>query len=163
MPVFEGGSVVADHWEHAGDEDHLPAGQNFVVCLDRLKRDQEGLLAREAPLGVSLTTASKAADVAEFLPHLDLVMIEFPKFRDGRGFSLARELRERYGFEGEIRATGHLIADQYALLLRCGFTNVEVPDNAKLDVWQAALARYTLAYQPGQTREQPLSWFRRQI
>lgn len=163
MPVFENGSVIPDHWEHAGDEDHLPAGRNFIVCLDRLKRDHEFLFSREVPLGVKITTGDKAADIAEFLDRLDLVMVEFPKFRDGRGFGLARELRERYGYEGEIRATGHLLADQYALLLRCGFTNVEVPDTAKLDVWQAALARYKVAYQPGLTSEQPLSWFRRQV
>jgi uncharacterized protein (DUF934 family) len=163
MPVFEGAREVPDHWEHAGDEDHLPAGQNFVVCLDRLKRDQEFLFSREAPLGVQLTSANKAAEIAEFLGKLDLVVIEFPKFRDGRGFTIARELRERYGYEGEIRATGHVLPDQYPLLLRVGFTNVQVPESAKLDVWRAALERYKVAYQPGFTSESPLGLFRRKV
>ncbi len=163
MPVLEAGVVVPDHWEHAGDEDHLPAGRNFVVCLDRLRRDQEFLLARELPLGVVLPAGTRAADVAEFLPKLELVVVEFPKFKDGRGFTVARELRERYGFEGEIRATGHVLPDQYALLLRCGFSHVEVPDDADLVVWQSALARYKVAYQPGLTAENPLSWFRRKV
>jgi uncharacterized protein (DUF934 family) len=163
MPVLEAGLVVPDHWEHAGDEQHLPAGQNFIVCLDRLKRDKEFLFAREAPLGVVLVSTAKAAEVAEFLDRLDLVVIEFPKFRDGRGFTLARTLRERYGFDGEIRATGHILPDQYALLLRCGFSSVEVPETADLPVWQAALARYKVAYQPGLTHEHFLSWFRRGV
>ena len=163
MPVLEAGLVVADHWEHAGDEANLPAGQNFIVCLDRLRRDQEFLFTREAPLGVVLAPGTKVSDVAEFLDRLDLVVIEFPKFRDGRGFTLARVLRERYGYEREIRATGHLLPDQYALLLRCGFTSVELPDSADVPVWQAALERYKVAYQPGLTAEHPLSWFRRGV
>jgi len=163
MPVLEAGVVVPDHWEHGGEEQNLPAGQNFIVCLDRLKRDQEFLFAREAPLGVALPPGAKAADVAEFLDRLDLVVIDFPKFRDGRGFTLARTLRERYKFEGEVRATGHILPDQYALLLRCGFNTVEVPETADLSVWQAALARYKVAYQPGLTAESPLSWFRRGV
>jgi len=163
MPVLKAGEAVPDHWEHAGDEQHLPAGQNFIVCLDRLKRDQEFLFAREAPLGVILPPGTRATDVAEFLDRLDLVSIEFPKFRDGRGFTLARVLRERYGFDGEIRATGHILPDQYVLLLRCGFSSVEVPETADLSVWQAALARYKVAYQPGLTTESPLSWLRRGV
>jgi len=163
MPVLDAGLVVPDHWEHAGDEQNLPAGQNFIVCLDRLKRDREFLFAREAPLGVTLPPGTKAAEVAEFLERLDLVVVGFPKFRDGRGFTLARTLRERHGFEGEIRATGHILPDQYALLLRCGFSTVEVPETAHLSVWQAALERYKVAYQPGLTVEKPLSWFRRGV
>ena len=163
MPVLEGDKFVPDHWEHAGDEDHLPAGQNFIVCLDRLKRDKDVLFAREAPLGVVLHPDVKGAEIAEFLPRLDLVVIEFPKFRDGRGFTLARVLRERFGYEDEIRATGHLLPDQYSLLLRCGFNSVVVPEGADLAVWQAALARYRLAYQPGLGQESALSWFRRAV
>ena len=92
MPLLEEGRVVPDRWEHAGDETQLPAGRNFIVCLDRLRRDKDFLFTREAPLGVELQPGTKPEEVAEFLPHLDLVAIEFPKFRDGRGFTLARTL-----------------------------------------------------------------------
>ena len=163
MPLLEEGRVVPDRWEHAGDEAQLPAGRNFIVCLDRLRRDKDFLFTREAPLGVELQPGTKPEEVAEFLPHLDLVAIEFPKFRDGRGFTLARTLRERYGFEGEIRGTGHILPDQYALLLRCGFTFVELPDTADLAVWDTALTRYKVAYQPGLTDEHPLGGFRREL
>ncbi|MCR6628611.1 MAG: DUF934 domain-containing protein [Magnetospirillum sp.] len=61
------------------------------------------------------------------LHWLDLVVIDFPRFRDGRGFTLARTLRERYGFTGEIRAQGNLLPDQLSLLQRCGFSSIAVP------------------------------------
>ncbi|MGI3165799.1 DUF934 domain-containing protein [Pseudooceanicola sp. 200-1SW] len=56
-----------------------------------------------------------------------LVRVEFPSFADGRGFTIGRELRQR-GFTGHLRATGHVISDQYAMARRCGFDDVEISD-----------------------------------
>jgi uncharacterized protein (DUF934 family) len=92
-----------------------------------------------------------------------LVAIRFPKFRDGRGFTLARTLRERYGFTGEIRALGHVLPDQHLFLLRCGFSSVAVPDDADLAVWTAAIGRFHVAYQPALAEKAPLSLLRRRL
>ena len=86
------------------------------------------------------------------MPRLALIAIAFTGFADGRGFSLARLLR-RAGFTGELRASGRLIADQYAHALGCGFDTVEIPDDiaARQDVaqWQAARDAHARSYQRG--------------
>lgn len=104
--------------------------------------------AAEAGVGRYRTDAG-IATIAEALPGLTEVVIEFPIFRDGRGFSLARALREHHGFTGEIRAAGHTIADQFPLLVRCGFSRIEIPDDADPAHWVRALGTFSAAYQPG--------------
>jgi len=76
------------------------------------------------------------------------IAIVFPNFTDGRGFSLARLLRERHGFKGEIRAIGHLIPDHGQFLLRSGFDTAEIPDTDAISVWKASLERIGRNYQP---------------
>jgi uncharacterized protein (DUF934 family) len=142
MALLEAGRLV---------EDRFPV----IVSLDELK---------QAPAeAVRVPGATPAAELAPFLPALKLVVVEFPKFRDGRGFTLGRTLRERYGFTGEIRAAGHILPDQHVLLLRCGFTGVELPEGADPAVWQAALGRYHVAYQPAMTADSPLARHRRRL
>ena len=88
-------------------------------------------------------------DARKLLPHLDrlaLIEIAFPKFRDGRGYSSARILREA-GYAGELRAQGDVLVDQLPLMRRCGFDSFAPEaaiDPAALD---RALGRYDLAYQ----------------
>ena len=85
------------------------------------------------------------------------IAIPFPKFNDGRGFSLANILRRQHRFTGELRATGHVLPDQAIHLLRAGFDTVDISDPAALPDWQAALGRYRGSYQsalgnPGELR-----------
>ena len=80
-----------------------------------LVQEAEETLAPDTPL----------SDLAQHLDR-DLIAIDFPSFSDGRGFSLARRLRE-LGFKGRLRASGRLIADQYAMARRVGFDEVEIP------------------------------------
>ncbi|MBX3594669.1 DUF934 domain-containing protein [Sphingomonas sp.] len=97
-------------------------------------------------------------DARALLPHLErlaLVEISFPKFRDGRGYSTARILREA-GYAGELRAQGDVLVDQIPLMRRCGFDSFapEAPvDRAVLD---AALARYDHVYQTAADRAVPV-------
>ncbi len=93
--------------------------------------------------------------------HLDVipvVAINFPTFMDGRGFSYARELRER-GFTGELRATGHFMRDQLAYLARCGFDAFQMADESLLEEALASLDDFSEFYQASANQPQPL--FRR--
>ena len=97
-------------------------------------------------VAVHLTPDAKLEEIAPRLGEIGRVEIEFPKFRDGRGFTLARTLRERFGYAGDIRATGHFLPDQFAALAACGFTSfVTPPEHAP-----AQFAAATGAHQPGQ-------------
>ena len=81
---------------------------------------------------------------------IDLIAVAFPKFADGRGFSIAQALRET-GYTGTLRATGQLLPDQFAFALQCGFDEVEIDDarlaRQPLDQWLSALEDVTLSYQ----------------
>ena len=81
---------------------------------------------------------------------IDLIAVAFPKFADGRGFSIANALREG-GYAGTLRATGQLLPDQFAFALQCGFDQVEIDDarlaRQPLDQWLSALGDVTLSYQ----------------
>jgi uncharacterized protein (DUF934 family) len=82
------------------------------------------------------------------LPRLALIALEFPKWTDGRAYSQARLLRERYGFEGELRATGQVLRDQFVFMLRAGFDAFEVKKDSDAAAFAAATKRYSVFYQP---------------
>jgi uncharacterized protein (DUF934 family) len=94
----------------------------------------------------------------EHLDDLALVVINFPVFTDGRGFSYARELRER-GFKGELRASGNFIRDQLTYLRRCGFNAFSMADDAQLASALDSLSDFSESYQAAP--DQPLPLFRR--
>ena len=84
-------------------------------------------------------------------------------FRDGRGFTLARTLRERHDYRGEIRAVGHILPDQYLFLLRCGVDTVALPTGTDLAPWHAARSQFSIAYQASADSALPVSPLRRAL
>ncbi len=101
-------------------------------------------------IGVLVENTCKAEALEPYLARLALIVIAFPSGTDGRGFSLARQIRQR-GFKGILRASGPLFPDQFPQALACGFHEVEIPDaNAArqpVAQWLAAANRISLAYQ----------------
>lgn len=109
--------------------------------------------------GVLLGPGDDPQAIAEHLHEISVVAVEFPQFTDGRGYSIARLLRERYGFEGEIRAVGEVLRDNLFYLSRCGFDSFVLSDQTRLDEAIADLSTFSDAYQASVERPQPL--FRR--
>src|SRR5262249_42302401 len=103
---------------------------------------------RNAAVGVVLKSSEAPAALAPDLDHLAVIAVEFPVFRDGRGFSYAHRLRTQMGYSGELRAFGHILPDQALFLVRCGFDTFELKDSAKLSAWQRGLSEITVWYQP---------------
>ena len=89
--------------------------------------------------------------VADDVAHFGLNALEFPSFTDGRAYSSARLLRERYGFTGELRAVGNVLRDQFAFMLRCGFNAFEVRDT-DAGAWPEAVREIGVWYQPAGDR-----------
>lgn len=102
--------------------------------------------------------ADEAALAAAAGGNAGPIAIAFPSVVDGRGFSLARLLRERHGFKGEIRAVGWLIPDHGQFLLRSGFDTAEIPDPGAVKVWKASIERIRRNYQPAVRNTLPLRW-----
>jgi uncharacterized protein (DUF934 family) len=148
MPLVRAGHIVEDRYIRALDDAPIPEGAPVIVPAQRFLADAGELVARDAPLGVLWPNDRKVVELAPWLDRLSLVALVFPKFRDGRAYSQARLLRERYGFRGELRATGDVLRDQFQFLLRAGFDAFEVKKPADAQVFAGAAARFSVFYQP---------------
>lgn len=101
------------------------------------------------------------AELAAELASAPLIAIDFPVFTDGRGYSTARLLRERYGYQGEIRAVGDVLIDQLFYLSRCGFDAFSLREDQIVEDALRALKTFSRSYQPGVDSTEPL--FRRRL
>jgi uncharacterized protein (DUF934 family) len=145
--LLKGGAFIADTFAPVADDAPLPDGP-AIISLARFEKDRASLLERNAPLGVRLKSDENPSRIGDDVHHLSLVVLEFPKFRDGRAFSWARMLRTRFGFKGEIRAVGDFLFDQINYQHRVGFDAWEVPDSFTLEQFHKALTEMTGVYQP---------------
>jgi uncharacterized protein (DUF934 family) len=140
--------IVLDAWRYLGEV--VEPGGPLIVPLAELRGAREHWWNWTGRLGVRVGPAERAEDLAADLPRLDLVALEFPGPGDGRGYSGARLLRERFEFRGELRACGKGVRqDQVFLLARCGFDALELAEGEDREAARRALARYDVAYQPG--------------
>ena len=141
MPkLIKNGAIVEEHGPEVLDL------EQWLQLEDRANR------------AVVLEPGETLAPLREHIDEIPLVLVNFPTFMDGRGFSYARELRER-GYQGELRAVGHFIRDQLTYLSRCGFDAFQFEDESDLEPALASLADFSEAYQASVDRPQPL--FRR--
>lgn len=154
------GQVVDDPWTLVGDDEPLPENGPVIVTLARWQQDRESLIASGRPLGVRLATDQLAGTIAGDLPHLSLIALEFPSFRDGRAYSTARQLRDRYGFRGELRAVGNVLRDQLLFMHRCGFDAFEVPGADAAAAFARALGEFSVFYQPASDQRLPATRLR---
>ena len=148
MQLIKGGRIVADELARVADDAPVPDGVPAIVSAARFLAEAETFAGREAPTGVIWPNDRRVAELAPHLDRLALVALVFPIFRDGRAFSQARLLRERYGFRGELRATGQVLRDQFLFMLRAGFDAFEVTKDADAEVFAQASRRYSVFYQP---------------
>ena len=140
--------IVADPWRYLGEP--VAAGDPLIAPLAELRAERARWWNWTGRLGVRLAPSDRVADLAADLPRLDLVAVEFPGPGEGRGYSQARLLRERFRFRGELRAVGAGVRqDQAFLLTRCGFDSLEPPEGTDIEALRRALTRYDVAYQPG--------------
>ena len=110
-------------------------------------------------VGVWLAPDSEPGQVAEFTGAVGVIAVDFPAFKDGRGFSTATLLRTRYGFRGDLRAIGDVLIDQLFYLRRVGFTSFALRADQHPETAVAALRTFTDVYQS--SVDQPLPYFRR--
>ena len=147
MPLIKNGAIAENLFTDVADGETLPDGP-AVVSLTRFLAEREMLLARNAPLGVRLKAEESPQALGDDVQRLSLIVLEFPKFRDGRAFSWARMLRTRLGYRGEIRAAGDFLYDQLAYMTRVGFDAFEAPETITPELLQRALHEMRFVYQP---------------
>jgi uncharacterized protein (DUF934 family) len=143
---------IEDDWRHLG-EDGADASEtvSLIVPWAELKANADRWRAYKGRLGVRLTPADAAEDLAAELPRFSLVAAEFPAAGEGRGYTQARLLRSRLQFKGELRAVGAAVKqDLLFIMSRCGFDSFELAPGQKIEEAVASLDRYTVAYQPAE-------------
>lgn len=148
MPLLKAGRFVEDSWRALAEGDDLPDSGRVVVPLPRLLAEPELFESFAGELGVRLEPGQRVEQLEPWLPRLALVALSFPVFSDGRAFSTARILRERYGFAGEVRAVGEVLVDRYQFMRQCGFDSFEITQERTLASWAKAAVEMTLSYQP---------------
>jgi len=143
-----------DPFTAAADEEPIPEG-DAIVSLKRFMAEGEGLLSGRA-VGVRIEPDEAVEDLVYDLPRLALVAPAFPKFLDGRAFTSARLLRERYGFKGEVRAVGEVLREQAFHMVRCGFDAFVPTDGSDPQDWAGAVHRYRHVYQRAADARAPI-------
>jgi uncharacterized protein (DUF934 family) len=137
----------------------LPAGKVLVpLALWQAERDALVASRGAAELGVWLAPDSEPADIVGDFDKIALIGVDFPVFRDGRGYSIGRLLRERYGYKGELRAIGDVLRDQLTFMFRCGFDAYALRADKDFDDALKAFDEFSVQYQ-GAVDSSPL--FRR--
>jgi len=157
MPLIRNKQVIAnDPWVFVRDDEAVPAAGDVLVTLPRFLAEQATLLARSGRLGVTLEPTDELRDIGPLADKLALVAVHFPKFGDGRGYSHARLLRERFGYKGELRAVGEVLGDQLAYMLRCGMDSFYLVDGKNVDAAIACFDDFSVAYQAAADEPRPL-------
>ena len=146
MQIIRNRAITDDDFVHVPDGAELPAAGKPIVTLARYAAAREDLLARYPALGVRITPEKLPTDIPE-LQRLALIALEFPRFTEGRCYSVARLLRQRHGFTGELRAVGYVLRDQLSYMERCGFTAFELKEGKPLDSALKAFGEFSGTYQ----------------
>lgn len=151
MPLIKDGSFVEDPWQHLADDIAVPRRGKVTVSLARWTKERDVLSALpDCRIGLRLPNGVAPATLKDDIPLFDLIVLNFPKFTDGRAYSQARLLRSRLGFAGELRAAGNVLRDQLLLMHRCGIDSFEVGERAVAEDWLAAFRDYDVFYQPAE-------------
>jgi uncharacterized protein (DUF934 family) len=148
MPLVKNGRITTDLFVHVADGAELPGDGAILVPAARFLENPEAVLKHAGKVGVVWPNNRDLDDLVPYLDHLAAVALVFPSFRDGRAYSQARLLRERHGYDGELRATGQVLRDQFVFMSRAGFDAFEVKKDADADAFAETMKRYSVFYQP---------------
>ena len=148
MPLVKNGKITGDEFVHLADDAEIPGDGAVLISSARFLGDVETLSRRAGKTGVIWPNNRDLDDLVPHLDRLAVVVLVFPTFRDGRAYSQARLLRERYNYRGELRATGQVLRDQFLFMIRAGFDAFEVKKPADAEAFANTVERYSVFYQP---------------
>lgn len=147
MGLIRDGKLVADAFTDASALETIPAAGPVMLSLAQWQEHGAVLRASGRPLGLRLKSDQHPKGIAGDVGAFQVIALEFPKFRDGRAYTYARLLRERYGYRGELRAVGDVLQEHLNFMQRCGFDTFEInaPDPEK--AWATVAGDHSVWYQ----------------
>ncbi|HVZ68875.1 MAG TPA: DUF934 domain-containing protein [Rhizomicrobium sp.] len=161
MPLIKNGKFADDRFVFIPEGQAFPEDTGVMVTLARFQSERDNILAHHRPVAVRLAANENPEALKDDLADIDAIALEFPIFRDGRAFSWARMLRERFGYKGEIRAVGHFLYDQLAFMVRVGFDAFDVRQDFRIEDFERAMGEMTYVYQPSADRRKTVMQIRR--
>lgn len=150
--------AIEDSFRRIADDADIPNG-DVLVPWERYVLEPKLLSERQGRVGVILPPDTAIAEVAPHVQRLALIAVDFPKYTDGRGYSLARRLRTQHAYDGELRAVGDILRDQLFFLKRCGFDAFELKSGKDAQGALEAFKEFSVTYQGSADDVRPL--FRR--
>ncbi len=147
MALLVSNRLIDESWHHLDDKADSTGTDKNIVSVEQWLRDRDTLIARSDKLGIILMSDQPPGLIEADIKRFDVICLDFPKFTDGRAYSYARLLRDKYGFTGELRAVGNVLRDQLAFMKRCGIDTFEVSDGVDARDWSTAFSEISVRYQ----------------
>ena len=155
MQIIKDREIVEDNWLHLDDEAEL-VSRNITISLARWQAEHEILVDHNGSLGLRLSGNDPLEEIVPDLANFSLIVLIFPVFPDGRCYSFARLLRDRYDFTGEIRAQGDVLHDQLFYMTQCGINSFEMANPEAIESALVAFDDFSESYQTTVLKPEPL-------
>lgn len=162
--IIKDKAIVNDDWtvlrlneDEAPESVAVPAGRHLVPLT--VWEAQKVELGKRADIGVWIASHERPEVLKDDVEKLPVIAVDFPKFSDGRGYSIAFNLRTRLGYTGELRAIGDVLRDQMFYMQRCGFNAFATREDRDIREALKSLSDFSEAYQAACDQKMPL--FRR--
>ena len=149
MRVIKDRTVIDDEWvllRELEEDAAVPEGK-VIVPFAYWQANRDRLLEKNDEHAVWIDGATETEALLEDLEHFALIALDFPAFKDGRSYSHARLLRERYAFEGDLRAIGDVLRDQLFFMMRCGFSSYQIREDKDIEAAIKSLEDFSVRYQ----------------
>lgn len=134
---------------------HLPEG-NLLLPVSSIDVATRANIEHNGQIGIWFDSADEPETAADVLNQFEIIGVNFPKFMDGRGYSIARLLRERFDYRGDIRAIGDVLVDQIYYLQRCGFSSFRLREDQNPEYAIEAVSTFSADYQTGANESIPV-------
>ncbi len=158
MQIIKDNKIVEDDWVRITELENdspLPEGK-VIIPFKYWLANREQLINLDKKFAVCADADDEAEEIAKDLAHFELIALDFPKFADGRSYSNARLLRDRYGYQGELRAMGDVLQDQLFYMHRCGFNAFQLREDKDINAAMKAFNDFTVKYQTAADGAQPV-------
>jgi uncharacterized protein (DUF934 family) len=152
MALVKDARFIEDAWLHLGDDEPVANAARVTLSYARWLKERAALMGADVALGLRLPNTVAPEALGPDLSRFALIVLNFPRFTDGRAYSQARLLRGRLGYRGELRADGDVLRDQLLFMQRCGFDGFVLPERARGENWLAGLRDFDIFYQPAEDR-----------
>jgi uncharacterized protein (DUF934 family) len=159
VQVIKDRKIISDEWQRVADDEAIPSGQ-MIISYRRWKKAEDEIAQHSGSLAICIDGDDEIEEVAELADQFELIALDFPTFADGRNYSNARLLRDRYAYKGDLRAVGDVLRDQLYYMHRCGITSFQVRADKSIEDALKAFDDFSLSYQTAADGAEPIYRYR---